>query len=149
MIVNGWKLYVHPLFEQQLRHLIDQVENLAAKNQIGYGTEPAAKLLATINRHIREIIPRDPNASEFRQGNTLGADNRHWFRAKFHERYRLFFRFSSKEKVIVYAWVNDERTLRKAGSKSDPYSVFRAMLEAGDPPVTMEQLLARAKEMKD
>ena len=86
MIVNGWKLYVHPLFEQQLRHLIDQVDNLAAKNQIGYGTEPAAKLLATINRHIREIIPRDPSSSEFRQGNTLGADNRHWFRAMFHER---------------------------------------------------------------
>jgi toxin YhaV len=84
---------------------------------------------------------------EFRQGNTLGADNRHWFRAKFHQRYRLFYRFSSKEKVILYAWVNDERTLRKSGSKSDPYSVFRAMLEAGDPPSTMEQLLLRAQEM--
>jgi hypothetical protein len=49
----------------------------------------------------------------------------------------------------VDAWVNDERTLRKSGSKTDPYRVFRAMLEAGDPPSTMVQLLARAKEMKD
>jgi toxin YhaV len=45
--------------------------------------------------------------------------------------------------------VNDERTLRKSGSKTDPYRVFRAMLEVGDPPSTIEQLLARAKELKD
>jgi toxin YhaV len=96
-----------------------------------------------------DIIPRDPNAPEFRQGNTLGPDNRHWFRAKFHQRYRLFYRFSSKEKVILFAWVNDERTLRKSGSKSDPYLVFRAMLEAGDPPNTMEQLLLWAREMME
>jgi toxin YhaV len=149
VVVNSWRLYVHPLFDQQLRQLVEQVEALAAKEPVGYKGQPAAKLLSTINRHIREIIPRDPTAAEFRQGNTLGSDNRHWFRAKFHERYRLFYRFSSKEKVIIYAWVNDERTLRKSGSRTDPYCVFRAMLEAGDPPNTMEQLLVRAKEMKD
>ncbi len=149
MVVNGWRLYVHPLFDQQLRRLVEQVEALATKDPAGYKELPAAKLLATINRHIQETIPRDPSAPEFRQGNTLGSDNRHWFRAKFHERYRLFYRFSSKEKVIIYAWVNDERTLRKSGSRTDPYHVFRAMLEAGDPPRTMEQLLVRAKELKD
>jgi toxin YhaV len=149
MVVNGWKLYVHPLFEQQFRQLVEQVEALAAKDPMGYKDLPAAKLLATINRHIRETIPRNPGAAEFRQGNTLGSDNRHWFRAKFHERYRLFYRFSSREKVIIYAWVDDERTLRKSGSRTDPYRVFRAMLEAGDPPNTLEQLIVRAKEIKD
>jgi toxin YhaV len=147
VVVNGWRLYVHPLFDQQFRQLVEQVEAIAAKDPVGYKGQPTTKLLSTINRCIREIIPRDPGAAEFRQGNTLGSDNRHWFRAKFHERYRLFYRFSSKEKVIIYAWVNDERTLRKSGSRTDPYRVFRAMLEAGDPPNTMEQLLARAKEM--
>jgi toxin YhaV len=149
MVVNGWRLFVHPLFDQQLRQLVEQVEALAAKDPTGYKELPAAKLLATINRHIRETIPRNPGAAEFRQGNTLGSDNRHWFRAKFHEWYRLFYRFSSKEKVIIYAWVNDERTLRKSGSRTDPYRIFRAMLEAGDPPHTMQQLLVRAKEMRD
>jgi hypothetical protein len=62
--------------------------------------------------------------------------------AKFHERYRLFYRFSRKEKVIVYAWVNDEGTLRKAGSKSDPYAVFCAMLDSGNPPSAIAELLA-------
>lgn len=138
---NGWTVYFHPLFQQQLAKLTAQVEALQAKDPAGYREQPATKLLATINRYIREIIPRDPNAAEFRQGNTLGADNRHWFRAKFHERYRLFYRFSSKEKVIVYAWINDEGTLRKAGSKTDPYAVFRAMLDSGNPPGTMAELL--------
>jgi toxin YhaV len=148
MVVNGWRLYTHPLFNEQLMRLTEQVEALARKNPAAYREEAATKLLATINRYIREIIPRDPNAAEFRQGNTLGSDNRHWFRAKFHERYRLFYRFASKEKVIIYAWVNDERTLRKSGSKTDPYQVFRAMLESGNPPGTMEQLLAYAKEIR-
>jgi toxin YhaV len=115
---------------------------LQEKGRTQYKQDPATKLLATINRCIREIVSREPNAAEFRQGKTLGADNRHWFRAKFHERYRLFYRFSSKEKVIVYAWVKDEETLCKAGSKTDPYSVFRAMLAGGNPPGTMAELLA-------
>ncbi|HEY1946470.1 MAG TPA: type II toxin-antitoxin system YhaV family toxin [Bryobacteraceae bacterium] len=148
MTANGWKVFIHPLFQQQLLRLVTQVEVLEKKDPVGYKEQAAAKLLATINRYIREIIPRDPNAAEFRQGNTLGPGNRHWFRAKFHERYRLFYRFSSKEKVIIYAWVNDERTLRKSGSKTDPYAVFRAMLETGDPPNTMDQLLAAAEELK-
>lgn len=147
MTANGWRLYAHPLFDQQLRRLVAQVEALAKKDPVHYRDEAATKLLATINRHIREMIPRNPNAAEFRQGNTLGPDNRHWFRAKFHERYRLFYRFSSKEKIIVYAWVNDDRTLRKAGSKTDPYRVFQAMLESGDPPSTMAELLAKAYEI--
>ncbi|ERR1700722_451363 len=149
MIVNGWKLYTHPLFRDQLVRLIEQVEALAKKSPSSYKGEPATKLLATINRYIRQIIPSDPNASEFRQGNTLGKDNRYWFRAKFHERYRLFYRFSTQEKVIIYAWVNDERTPRKAGSRTDPYSVFRGMLEAGNPPSSVGELLNSAKELGD
>jgi toxin YhaV len=145
---NGWRLYVHPLFAHQLERLTGQVEALRGKDPSGYKDHPATKLLATINRYMREAIPRDPGAAEFRQGNTLGADNRHWFRAKFHERYRLFYRFSSKEKVIVFAWVNGDGTLRKADSKTDPYAIFRGMLEAGDPPESMRELLAAASSLE-
>ena len=134
MEANGWTIYLHPLFQQQLDKLTGHVRDLRSRDPLHYKEQSATKLLATINRYIREVIPRDPNAAEFRQGNTMGADNRQWFRAKFHQRYRLFFRFSSQEKVIVYAWVNDEDTLRKAGSRTDPYTVFRAMLNAGNPP---------------
>jgi hypothetical protein len=80
---------------------------------------------------------------------TLSAkDNRHWFRGKFHQRYGLFYRLATKEKVILYACLNDERTLRKAESKTDPYCVFRGMLETGDPPGSIADLVQRSKGLK-
>ena len=147
MEVNGWRLFQYPLFENQLKKLMEAVEELSITQPDTYREHPKAKLLATIHRHVTESIPRNPNAPEFRQGDTLGPDNRHWFRVKFHQRYRLFFRFSTKDKVIVYVWVNDEFTLRKAGSKTDAYAVFKSMLNAGDPPRTLEALLKHAREM--
>jgi toxin YhaV len=148
MEVNGWRLFQYPLFENQLKKLTEAVEQLSIVQPDTYKEHPKTKLLAMIHRHVTEIIPRDPNAPEFRQGDTLGPDNRHWFRAKFHQRYRLFFRFSTKDMVIVYVWINDEFSLRKAGSRTDAYAVFKSMLNTGDPPRTLEALLQRAKEMR-
>ncbi len=148
MEANGWRLFQYPLFEGQLKKLTEAVEKLSIAQPDSYWWHPKTKLLATIHRTITESIPRDPDAAEFRQGDTLGSDNRQWFRAKFHQRYRLFFRFSTKDRVIVYVWVNDEFTLRKAGSKTDPYAVFKSMLNAGNPPRTLDALLKGAKEMR-
>ena len=36
--------------------------------------------------------------------------------------------------VVIFAWVNDERSLRQRGGKRDPYEVFRRMLGSGHPP---------------
>jgi toxin YhaV len=141
---RGWHLFVHPLFEEQLRKLAKQVEKLASRDR-EYASHPAAKMLATILYYIEELIPRNPNSPDFRQGNTLGPGNRHWFRAKFHGGYRLFYRYSSEQKTIVYAWVSDEKSLRKSGSKTDPYAVFRAMLESGDPPNSFAEPPAKSR----
>jgi toxin YhaV len=148
MEAHGWRLFVHPLFQTQLDGLAKRVEKLASADPDGYTSHPATKMLATINHYVRDVIPRDPNSPEFRQGNTLGTDNRHWFRAKFHGRYRLFYRFSTEQKIVVYAWVNDEGSLRKSGSKTDPYVVFKAMLESGEPPNSFADLLRNSKEMR-
>ena len=148
MLVNGFTLYTHPLFDRQLSRLAERVAASAKADPVSYKNLPATKLLATIHKLTHEIIPASPNAPEFRQGNTLGKDNRHWFRAKFNQRYRLFFRFSLKDKVIIYVWVNDDSTLRKAGSKSDPYTQFQSMLESGDPPATLAQLMAASSMMR-
>jgi hypothetical protein len=45
MVVDVWKLYVHPLFHEQLIRLIEQVEALANKNPAAYKEEAATKLL--------------------------------------------------------------------------------------------------------
>jgi toxin YhaV len=90
---------------------------------------------------VLKEIPNNPASEAYRQGRTLGGANRNWQRAKFHQRFRLFFRFSSKHRVIIYAWLNDEDTLRMSGARTDPYVVFRAMLSRGEPPSDWDALL--------
>ena len=85
------------------------------------------------------------HAVEYRQGATLGSDRKHWFRAKFFQQYRLFFRYHAQAKMIVYAWVNDEDTKRAYQSSEDAYLVFRTMVERGHPPDDWEQLLRESQ----
>lgn len=47
-------------------------------------------------------------------------------------------------KVIVLAWVRDEKTLRACGRKTDAYATFREMLDGGNPPETFDALMNEA-----
>jgi len=126
---HGWRLYAHPLFLDQLERLLTTVERAKRSDPEGWQHKADARLLTALKTLLLDRVPRDPLASEFRQGNTLGKERRHWFRAKFGgNRFRLFFRADSQARVIVYAWVNDRDTLRKAGADTDPYVVFARML---------------------
>jgi toxin YhaV len=146
MQVNGWELFAHPLLLDQLEKLMAAVEKLKAKKPDDYKGSANFKVLAALYELMFVTIPADPTRPEYRQGNTLGDDYKHWFRAKFGgQRFRLFFRFDTKAKVIIYAWVNDEDTQRTYGSKNDAYTVFRKMLDNGNPPDDWETLLKAAK----
>jgi len=138
---NGWLLLAHPMFRDRLLHLAGAVAAQRQSGKPGWESTAHAKLLKRVVDLITVEIPRHPAATEYEQGNTLGADARGWRRAKFLQRFRLFFRFDSRSKIIIYAWVNDEGTLRKAGSATDPYTVFRKMLLAGDPPHDWDKLM--------
>lgn len=145
VVVNGWTVFAHPLFLDQLDVLIAQVEALRKKDPAGYTRKNASKRLAAIAKLAFEVIPQDPGRSEYRQGGTLGDDRKHWFRAKFFQQYRLFFRYHQDSKIIVFAWVNDEDTKRAYGSGDDAYLVFRKKLESGHPPDDWAVLLAEAR----
>ena len=145
LVVNSWTLFAHPLFLDQLELLTQQVEAFRQKDAIGFVKKNATKRLAAIAKLAFEVIPQDPARAEYRQGNTLGEDHKHWFRAKFFQQYRLFFRYHAQSKVIVFAWVNDEDTKRAYESGDDAYRVFRKMLESGHPPDNWELLLAEAR----
>jgi len=141
MVVNGWTLYEHELFVEQKERLVQAVEAARKKDPGGYQSHPDTKLLAAINQLTKKDIPSDPGNKRYQQGNTLGAAHKHWYRAKFgNGRYRLFYQFNSKQKVIIYAWVNDDDSLRTYGSKTDAYSVFKSMLGKGNPPDKWDQL---------
>lgn len=169
LVVNGWSLYAHPLFLDQLEELIGQVEARKQRDPGTWRTKNCTKKLAAIFKLVTGLIPSDPGAPAFRQGGTLGDGRKHWFRAKFFQQYRLFYRFSSEAKIIVFvssqeiaqaphgldqrlmrqahqalAPVNDEDTLRAYGSRTDAYAVFKGMLDSGNPPDTLDALLREA-----
>lgn len=145
LVVNGWTLFAHPVFLDQLETLTTQVEALKRRDPAGYTKKNATKRLAAVAKLAFEAIPQDPARPEYRQGGTLGDDHKHWFRAKFFQQYRLFFRFHAQAQVIVLAWVNDEDTKRACESADNAYRVFRRMLDNGCPPSDWAQLLAEAR----
>ena len=146
--INGWTIYAHPLFLDQLEAMIGAVEKARKKDPQGYKRKRAGKLLAAVLKVAFEDIPSDPTRDIYRQGGTLGDDYKHWFRAKFLQQFRLFFRYqqSADAKIIVLTWVNDDSTLRAYESASDAYAVFRKMLDRGNPPDTWKELLAAASQ---
>jgi toxin YhaV len=117
--VQGWELFAHPLLLDQLDKLVSAVEREKAKKPKTYQTGANAKLLAALRRLIFEVVPQDPARAEYRQGATLGADRKHWFR--------------------------DETTLRAYGAKTDAYAVFRGMLDKETPPDSWDALLKAAR----
>lgn len=144
--INEWTILAHPLFLDQLERLIGQVETARAKDPKGYKKKRATKLLAAVLKVAFEDIPSDPTRDIYRQGGTLGNNYKHWFRAKFLQQFRLFFRYqhSPENRIIVLAWVNDDTTLRAYESKTDAYVVFRKLLQDGNPPDDWPSLLRAA-----
>ncbi|MGQ0562561.1 MAG: type II toxin-antitoxin system YhaV family toxin [Gemmatimonadota bacterium] len=145
LVVNGWRLLVWSEFEQRWRALKTEVERLRERDPGGYRTTSAAKLLRAVSDAALRDIPADPAAARYRQGKTVGQEYSHWRRAKFFNRFRLFYRYSTRHRMIVYVWLNDENTLRKRGARTDPYFVFRRMLEAGAPPDDWDALVAACR----
>lgn len=145
LVIHGWTVFSHPLFLAQLDALTRQVEAFKLKDPVRYVTKNASKRLAAIAKLAFDVIPQDPARPEYRQGGTLGDDHKHWFRAKFFQQYRLFFRYHAPSKVIVFVSVNDDDTKRAYESGDDAYRVFRKMLESGHPPDDWHQLLAECR----
>ena len=142
---HGWNLLFHDCLIEQLQKLEVAVQRAKAQDSKCFESNANVKLFNALSQLILDTVPSDPNREDYRQGNTMGTAFRHWRRAKIGRRFRLFFRFDSKTRLIIYAWVNDERTLRSAGSKSDPYTVFQKMLQRGHPPDDWEALVSASQ----
>jgi toxin YhaV len=130
--INGWRILLHPLVLQRM----DEWSQKAQRGDVR-----AQKLLAGLRALVLEVVPSDPSNPRFYLGHSLGSEFAHWRRAKMYQRYRLFLRFSSEHKTIVFVWINDETTLRAYGSSSDAYAVFAKMVRRGTPPDELDALL--------
>ncbi|WP_281645545.1 type II toxin-antitoxin system YhaV family toxin [Parendozoicomonas sp. Alg238-R29] len=148
---NGWDLLAIDLFLERLESLTQEVEKIYRKHPTKVTKHHKYKLLMAVSSAIFEEVPANPDDSRFRQGNTLGPDNKSWRRVKkgLPTRYRLFFQFRSahRPKSIVYAWLNDESTIRKAGAKTDVYEAFKKLLEQGQVPKTWDELAGAAQPL--
>jgi toxin YhaV len=142
---HGWNLLFHQCLIAQLRKLKVASQRAQAQDPEGFESNANFKLFNALSQLILETVPREPNRDDYRQGNTMGPGFRHWRRAKIGRRFRLFFRFDSKTKIIVFAWVNDENTLRSSGSNSDPYALFQKMLQRDHPPDDWDALVLASK----
>lgn len=142
---HGWTLLFHACISEQLQKLHAATERAKQQDPNGFDANANVRLFNALSSLILEAVPSDPNREEYRQGNTMGPAFRHWRRAKIGRRFRLFFRFDSKFKIIIFAWVNDENTLRSSGSKKDPYAVFQRMLNKGHPPDDWAELVSASR----
>lgn len=132
LAVNGWTLLYHPIFGDHYAELRKEVRRLKRElTSEEYVEHPVVKLAAAVYRLVNEIVPRNPDAPEFRLRDELAK----FRRAKGHglpNRYRLFWIFSSQAKVIIFLYLNETATLRKEGARTDPYVVFKRMVDRGE-----------------
>jgi toxin YhaV len=143
VLAHGYTLLAHPLLVQQLTRLTDAADAEPARPA---RPGPNRKLLAHVQELIFDQIPQGPGNVQYRHGGAIPGGHREWFRGKTgNGRYRIFFRYDSVARVIVYAWINDSDTLRTYGSSTDAYAVFGAMLASGNPPKDWDTLLAQAQ----
>lgn len=146
MLINGWRIYfLKRLFGKQRRDLREEVRRLKARLLTEeYVRHPTVKLYAAIMQAIKENIPADPLASGFALTGTL----RRYGRVKkmgIPNRYRLFFRAfqSTEQKSIFILWLGYPR---REGDKKDCYVVFQKMVERGDFPDSLSQLLLKSEQ---
>jgi toxin YhaV len=140
---HGWWLLMHPLLLGQIEKRTNAADQERTQSPDGL---PGAntKLLGHLLDLMFDKIPQRPGDTISRGGKSLPDD---WFRAKTGGgRYRLFYRFDSKTRLIVDAWVNDEKNPRTYGSRTDAYAVFRDMIADGDPPEDWARLRAAAED---
>ncbi len=151
MHVNGWQLFAFRYFQEQLTRLEADVSSIAHKDPSGFVNHRKAKLLKSVLIEIRDDVPADPTDKKFLLGKTLGKSYKHWRRVKrgLPSRYRLFFRFKTANSNIIYAWLNDENTLRKEGAKKDVYRVFKSMLDKGDVPDSYDTLVSESSNLNN
>ena len=138
MKINGWAILFHPLFNDQWQQLLYQVKSLRSRLPTDdFVKHPQVKLFKALTVGIEEKIPNDPLASYFALRKPLDKYSR-LKKMGLPNRYRLFFKVFSQQKVIIVLWLGFPR---KEGDKKDCYRVFTKMVKKGQFPRTLKDLI--------
>lgn len=143
LIRRGWKIYFHPLFNEQYKKLRSKTSQIKSKrSESDFKKHSEVKLFAALVTLINEKIPNDPLGAEFALSGTL----KRFSRAKgmgLPRRYRLFFWVDLAEFTIIILWLGYPR---KEGDKKDCYAVFTKMVFRGEIPQKTEDLRLEIEE---
>ncbi|MDD4915335.1 MAG: type II toxin-antitoxin system YhaV family toxin, partial [Methylococcales bacterium] len=133
---QGWTLLFHACLIEQLQKLNAAANRAIESDPEGFESNANVKLFRALSQLILETIPSDPAREEYRQGNTMGANYRHWRRAKIGRRFRLFFRYDSKAKLGFQ--LKPGRILKTTGYEQRALCLFWAAEDRPFQPSTMK-----------
>lgn len=125
---HGWTLLFHDRVIEQLRGLQARSERAAQGTPQGREANANLGLFRPLSRLILEVVPRDPSRDAYLPDNMQGLMGGYWRRVEIGRRRWLFFRYDSKAKVIVFAWLHEEKIGH--GSSLDER---RALMAANQP----------------
>jgi toxin YhaV len=126
---HRYLLKYHALYHRRIQALKDQVKELRARlTEAEYCQHEVVKFAARVRHADQTIIPQDPDRKDYRLTGPLRKYRRY---KQGLQRYRLFFCFSNTPPIILYLYLNDEKHLRKAGDKNDPYAEFQRLVHRG------------------
>lgn len=129
MAMSNYVIKAHVFFVERVTKLIERVTKLRKLlPDQEYRIHPTVKLLARIERACFNIIPKNPNHSDYYLKGKLAKFRRY---KKGLQRYRIIYCFSQNPPLIAYLYLNDEAHLRTEGGKNDPYEEFETLLNTG------------------
>ncbi|MCY7331061.1 MAG: type II toxin-antitoxin system YhaV family toxin [Pseudanabaena sp. CAN_BIN31] len=139
--INGWKIYFHKIFNKQLQELVAGSIKFKEKDTPKqYRERFKPKLLKALQKAIEESIPNDPFSKDFELRGNL-SDYQRVKLTGICDRYRLFFKVDADKKLIIILWLGYPRN---EGGKNDCYRVFGKMVDKGDFPLNIEQLIVES-----
>ena len=130
MAMSSYVLRYHQFYYGRIQELKEQVRKLSVTlSKEEFLQHTVVKFAYRIRKADQEIIPEDPDRPEYK----LRGELRKYRRYKQGlQRYRIIFCFANKPKIILYLYLNSEKSLRKAGGHRDPYEKFRKFVKRGN-----------------
>jgi toxin YhaV len=143
MLRHGWNLLFHEGLIEQLQKLQAAAQRAQAQDPQGFESNANVKLFNALAQLMLETVPSDPNRDEYRQGNTMGPAFRHWRRAKVGRRFRLFFRFDSKTRIIIFMAMKEAQTYFAERQARADVAAFDTVMArtGGEPPREGDRIL--------
>ena len=138
MKINGWTILFHPVFNNQRQELLNSVKSLKSRlSPEEFIRHPQVKLFKALTVGIEEKIAQDPLAKYFALKKPLNKYSR-LKKMGLLSRYRLFFQVFPQQKTIIILWLGFPR---KEGDKKDCYRIFSKMVEKGQFPANLADII--------